>query len=129
MGCRRVLIAGGGGGRFDHQLAVLQLFERTELAQMWLTAHEHMEVITELSRFRGHRGSTVSFFPLTGSVDGLASRGLRWSLDGLRFARGHASISNVVVAEQWQVSVNRGRLLMIRNLDSIPVPAGDTWQS
>ena len=122
LGCRRVIVAGGGGGRFDHQLAVLGLFERDPRLQVWLTAAEHVEVIAGTARFRGQRHSTVSLFPLTAAVSGLASRGLRWPLDGLAFRRGWASVSNVVVADEWQVTVRRGRLLLVRNLAPLPIP-------
>ena len=121
-GCTRIIVAGGGGGRFDHQLAVLGLFERDPRLQVWLTEAEHMEVIEGCAHFRGHLGCTVSLFPLSGTAEGLASCGLRWPLDGIRLRRGYASVSNVVVANDWQVAVETGRLLMIRNLGRLPVP-------
>ena len=121
-GCARIIVAGGGGGRFDHQLAVLGLFERDPRLQVWLTAAEHMEAIAGSARFRAHRGCTVSLFPLSGSAGGLSSRGLRWPLDGMRLRRGYASVSNVVVADEWRVTVETGRLLMIRNLERLPIP-------
>ena len=122
QGCTRIIVAGAGGGRFDHQLAVLGLFERDARLQVWLTAAEHMEAIAGRARFRSHRGCTVSLFPLSGTAAGLSSRGLRWPLDGIRLRRGHASVSNVVVADEWQVAVETGRLLMIRNLARLPIP-------
>ena len=121
-GCDRIIVAGGGGGRFDHQLAVLGLFERDPRLVVWLTAAEHMEVVAGHAHFRAHRGCTVSLFPLSGTADGLSSRGLRWPLDGIRLRRGFASVSNVVVADEWQVAVETGRLLMIRNLERLPIP-------
>ena len=124
LGCVRVIVAGGGGGRFDHQLAVLGLFERDRRLRVWLTAAEHMEVIAGTAHFSGQRHSTVSLFPLSATVSGLASRGLRWPLDGLCFPRGFASVSNVVVADEWQVTVGQGRMLMVRNLARLPIPPG-----
>ena len=124
LGCVRVIVAGAGGGRFDHQLAVLGLFERDPRLRVWLTAAEHMEVIAGTARFSGHRHSTVSLFPLSATVSGLASCGLRWPLDGLCFQRGYASVSNVVVSDEWQVTVGQGRMLMVRNLAPLPIPPG-----
>jgi thiamine pyrophosphokinase len=49
---------------------------------------------------------------------------LRWPLDGLDFPRGFASVSNVVVADEWQVTVASGRMLMVRNLAPLPIPPG-----
>lgn len=124
LGCMRVIVAGAGAGRFDHQLAVLGLFERDRRLRVWLTAAEHMEAIAGTAHFSGHRHSTVSLFPLSSEVSGLASRGLRWPLDGLCFQRGFASVSNVVVTDEWQVTVGRGRMLLIRNLAPLPIPPG-----
>ena len=124
LGCVRVIVAGAGGGRFDHQLAVLGLFERDPRLRVWLTAAEHMEAIAGTARFSGHRHSTVSLFPLSATASGLASRGLRWPLDGLCFQRGFASVSNVVVTDEWQLTVRRGRMLMVRNLAPLPIPPG-----
>ena len=124
LGCSRIIVAGGGGGRFDHQLAVLGLFERDCRPRIWLTAAEHMEVIAGTVRFHGHRHCTVSLFPLSATVAGVSSRGLRWPLDGLDFPRGFASVSNVVVADEWQVTVASGRMLMVRNLAPLPIPPG-----
>ena len=121
-GCGCIIVAGGGGGRFDHQLAVLGLFERDRRLRVWLTGTEHIEVVAGRARFRGHRGCTVSLFPLSGGAAGLSSRGLRWPLDGIVLRRGFASVSNVVIADEWQVAVDTGRLLMIRNLERLPVP-------
>ena len=64
----------------------------------------------------------MSLFPLSGAAAGLSSRGLRWPLDGMLLRRGHASVSNVVVADEWQVAVESGRLLMVRNLERLPIP-------
>ncbi len=122
LGCRRVIVAGGGGGRVDHLLGVLGLFQRDRRPRVWLTAAEHMEVIEDRARFAGHRNCTVSLFPLTAVADGLRSVGLRWPLDGIRLRRGYASLSNVVVADRWEVSVRTGRLLMVRNLAPLPIP-------
>ena len=123
LGCRRVIVAGGGGGRIDHLLGVFGLFQRDPRLQVWLTAGEHMEVIDGSAQFHGHRDCTVSLFPLTETAESLGSRGLRWPLDGLCLRRGYGSLSNVVVADEWRVSVGRGRLLMIRNLAQLPLPA------
>lgn len=122
FGCSTIFVAGGGGGRFDHQLSILGLFERDPRMKLWLTSSEHIEAIDSEACFRGHQNCTISFFPLTSTVTLLSSCGLRWPLDGLRFKRGSGSISNVVIAEEWKVNVHSGRVLMIRNLAILPIP-------
>ena len=44
-GCRRPILAGGGGGRLDHLLGLLLLFERDPLPALWLTDREEVRVI------------------------------------------------------------------------------------
>jgi thiamine pyrophosphokinase len=114
FGCTTARIVGGGGIRFDHQLAVLQLFRRDTLLTEWLTAHEHMLVISDRELFAGWRGATVSIFALSGSVAGVASVGLRWPLNGIELSPTRASISNQVVADTFELSVASGRLLLVR---------------
>lgn len=116
LGCGPVTIAGGGGGRLDHLLGIVGLFERERPPQAWYTAVEHVQLVEGELAVEGCRGQTVSFFPLGEGASGLSSRGLRWPLDGLAWRRGQAGISNVVEAEGFRVSVRRGRLLMVRLL-------------
>ena len=122
LGANQLIVAGGGGGRFDHQLALLRLFETEKKLQVWLTESEVMTVIRDYSKFLGYENSTISFFPLTDFVQINYSTGLRWSLDGLRLERGQPSVSNVITDHVCQVSLKSGRLLMIRNLTNLEVP-------
>ena len=115
-GCTEVRIAGGGGGRMDHLLGLVALFERSPAPSVWITHQEHVQVIhgPGAAEFAGYRGQTVSFFPLSDGAAGLGSSGLKWSLDGLEWQPGHAGISNVVTDERMRVEIARGSLLMVR---------------
>lgn len=113
-GCDEITIAGGGGGRIDHLLAVAGLFEREAPPRAWLTDREEIHLVQGAAFFSGWRGSTVSVFPLGEVASELSSRGLRWPLDGLRMRRGWAGISNVATADQVRITVGHGRLLVIR---------------
>ncbi len=115
-GCDDITIAGGGGGRLDHLLALSLLFERDRPPHRWVTDREDLRLVDGEACFDGWRGSTVSVFPLGDGASGLFSEGLRWPLDGLTFARGWAGISNVADADRVRVGVGRGRLLVVRSL-------------
>jgi thiamine pyrophosphokinase len=115
-GCRQVVLAGGGGGRLDHLLAVLGLFEREAPPLAWYTAGERVERVEGEAVLAGCRGLRVSFFPLGGPAGGLSSTGLKWPLDGLEWPRGYGGVSNLVTADPARVRVGRGSLLMIREL-------------
>ena len=115
LGCDRVVIAGGGGGRLDHLLYIVGLFERETLPICWITAHEHVEAIRGTASYPGWVGDTVSFLPLSKGAAIERSEGLRWPLDGLRWKPGEGGVSNVVTASPMRVTMAEGALLMIRS--------------
>jgi len=115
-GCDDVTIAGGGGGRLDHLLALALLFEREGAPRRWVTDREDVRLVDGEASFDGWRGSTVSVFPLGEGAAELFSEGLRWPLGGLAFARGWAGLSNVADDDRVRVGVGRGRLLVVRSL-------------
>lgn len=115
-GCRHVVLAGGGGGRLDHLLALVDLFERQPPPEAWLTAREEVRAVEGRRILSGCRGLRVSFFPLGCGVSGLSSSGLKWPLDGLRWSRGQEGVSNLILEDRASVGVARGRLLMILEL-------------
>lgn len=98
-GLGRVVLAGGGGGRLDHLLAVRALLERPDGPDEWLTRMERVVRLQEPARFSVAPGSTVSVFPLAGGASGMKSSGLKWPLDGLWWDPGHFGVSNVAVAD------------------------------
>jgi thiamine pyrophosphokinase len=116
-GIRSIVLAGGGGGRLDHLLAVAGLFERESPPAAWYTALERVERVDGEARLSGCRGRRVSFFPLGAAAGGLSSEGLKWPLDGLEWPRGRGGISNLVTADPAWVRIGRGSLLMIRELE------------
>jgi len=115
-GCTAVTIAGGGGGRLDHLLAVAALFERETPPERWITASADAFLVEGERVFDGWGGSTVSVFPLGGQAEEMESTGLRWPLNGLVFRRGYAGISNEAVGRFVRIRVGRGRLLVVRSL-------------
>lgn len=117
-GCKRIILAGGGGGRLDHILSIVQLLERIDGPDIWLTSRERIEVIDAIIEFTGKEGEVISFLPLDPVVRGISSTGLKWPLDTMyweRGKRGVSGISNCVTASEVRVGVDEGRLLMIRN--------------
>ncbi|HSV94031.1 MAG TPA: thiamine diphosphokinase, partial [Desulfobacterales bacterium] len=94
-GCDDITIAGGGGGRLDHLLALALLFERDYPPRRWVTDNEDVRLVEGEACFDGWRGSTVSVFPLGNGAADLSSEGLRWPLEGVAFARGWSGVSNV----------------------------------
>jgi thiamine pyrophosphokinase len=114
-GCTDVTLAGGGGGRIDHLLAIAALFERERPPLRWLTDREEIILIEGEREFTGWERSTVSVFPLGAVASDLSSSGLQWPLDGLEFPRGYGGISNRVTGRRVVIKVGIGKLLVIRS--------------
>jgi thiamine pyrophosphokinase len=116
LGYGRVVLAGGGGGRLDHLLAIVDLFEREPPPAAWFTAREEVRRVEGELALTGCKGLRVSFFPLGHGASGLKSAGLKWPLDGLEWSRGQEGVSNLVTEDRALIWVGRGRLLMIQEL-------------
>ncbi|HEB11158.1 MAG TPA: thiamine diphosphokinase, partial [Spirochaetales bacterium] len=52
-GYKRIILAGGGGGRLDHILSIAQLLERIDGPDIWLTSRERIVVIDSIIEFSG----------------------------------------------------------------------------
>ncbi len=115
MGCTYVVIAGGGGGRMDHALAIAMLFERENPPGRWITEKEDISLVEGEMELPGRIGGIVSLFPIGAAAEGLHSEGLKWPLDGLAFRRGYGGISNLIIGDKVRIRVGKGRLLMIKN--------------
>lgn len=120
-GCSEVVIGGGGGGRLDHILGIVMLFERDRPPRRWITENEDIRLVDGEIELVDLKGALVSFFPLGTEAAELASEGLKWPLDGLVFRRGYAGISNLVTDDTARVRVGRGRILMVRSFAGVGV--------
>jgi thiamine pyrophosphokinase len=109
-----VWLLGGAGGRMDHWWSNLRLAAREPALTRWLTRHEEAWNLGPGSRLALQPG-TISVFPLGSGPWKIRSEGLRWPLDGVDFSRWH-SLSNEVGAEGAHVSVETGRVLVLRPL-------------
>ncbi|GHT77523.1 hypothetical protein FACS1894130_02110 [Spirochaetia bacterium] len=118
QGCGEVTLAGGGGGRTDHLLAIRALFERERTPDRWVTAREDIRCLREGGVFAadGGRGATpmgISVFPLGIGPWKAESRFLKWPLDALAWDRGFFGISNVAPQGNFEIRAIRGRFLVM----------------
>jgi len=128
-GCDAVWIAGGGGGRLDHLLAVRSLFERNDFPSRWVTSaediyclekcvpekkdDEKINCVNSEINFSLPLNSMVSVFPLGAGEWSAASRGLKWPLDNVIWNRGLFGISNRNLSETFSIRIINGRFMII----------------
>jgi thiamine pyrophosphokinase len=113
-----ITIAGGlGGERLDHSLGNLLLLALPSLRDLDVRVVDHaaeaFSIWTE-RQITGQPGEYVSLLPLTPSVEGVRTSGLRYPLFGERLVQGHTrGVSNELVAPLATISVEAGCLLAI----------------
>lgn len=99
-GYETIVMAGGGGGRLDHLLALRALLERPSGPDEWLCSESRVVRLQEPRLFHVGAGTRVSVFPLSGGAAGMRSEGLQWPLAGLSWDQSHFGISNMATADE-----------------------------
>jgi thiamine pyrophosphokinase len=112
-GCEHIILAGGGGGRLDHVLAIRALFERPSGPDEWLTHGERLVRIHTPRCFKLKPGSLVSIFPLAAGARGMVSSGLKWPLAGLSWGPGDFGVSNLALEAIIEIVPGDGALIVV----------------
>ena len=117
-GCGEVWLAGGGGGRTDHLLAIRSIFERQKAPDRWFTAGEEIFCLKEGQTrcVEAAIGSIVSVFPLGLGPWQAESRGLKWPLSGVAWKTGGFSLSNVAQEAPFEIKSEKGDFLVIMGI-------------
>ena len=113
-----LVILGGLGGRFDHQLAnahvLAQALERGVNAEL-RDENTKVRLINNACRLCKQDGILVTLVPLTTTVEGIVTEGLQYSLKdeslSIGFARG---VSNQIADEWAVISIKSGLLFVIQ---------------
>lgn len=114
LGFREIVLIGGGGGRLDHIIGILWLFEREKSPDLWVTDHETVVKVEGTFSCATEKGERISLFPLSDIIQELDSEGLKWNIGGLSWKRGDMGISNEATGNSIRITVDGGKLLMIR---------------
>jgi len=135
-GCDEIWLAGGGGGRTDHLLAIHSLFERPSPPDRWFTAREEIFCLKDGHTLNSHMlviaaacagnfdalrsaarkspvSSRVSVFPLSEGPWEAESAGLKWPLKALPWNKGFYGLSNEAENGAFEIRSVRGRFLVI----------------
>ena len=124
LGADRLIICGATGGRTDHLLANVLLLAHGALASIDACLVDGRETV-RLLRAKGERAHVeiegtpddlISLLPLGADATGVTTGGLLYPLKDETLHLGEArGVSNVFTGSRAQVSLRRGRLLIIHN--------------
>ena len=117
--CGTLIIIGGGEGRLDHTLALKALFGGNNPPTVWYTAREMIRSIEGSVEIHGEPGSAVSFFTTGCGPWKVGSTGLHWELGFVDWNIDTISLSNRINRNSAVVTVEKGRLLMIRPIQDV----------
>ncbi len=118
LGPERVLVLGSAGGRLDHLLGGLLLLASDRYAGVQVDAQlgpAAAHVIRGARLLAGDAGELISLFAVNGPAFGVVTDGLVYPLRGEMLAPGSSrGLSNVFVAAEARVTLERGVLLAVR---------------
>jgi thiamine pyrophosphokinase len=116
-GASEIRICAALGGRFDQQLGNLFLLGRADLAEKDIRLEDgetEVFLVRSACLVEGQEGDTVSLLPMGAAAHGVRTRGLRYPLNGeTLYPEWTRGISNELLAEQGQVSLERGILVLV----------------
>jgi thiamine pyrophosphokinase len=117
-GARKLVVVGGGGGRFDHLVANVLLLASPRFAAVTVEAlvpGARFAVVHRYAVLHGAPGSLVSLLPVGGPATGVRTEGLRFPLRGEELLPGSTrGVSNVMLEPDATVSVERGAVLALQ---------------
>ncbi len=118
-GFKEILLVGVLGGRLDHTLANLFLLTLPQLEGLKVTIEngsEELFMIRDHAQITGQVGEVVSLIPFNGPVSGVQTTHLQYPLNReTLFPHRSRGISNVMLNEEAEVSIESGLLLCIHS--------------
>ena len=114
----RVVVIGGTGGRFDHEISAVGLIGSDRWAGIdeldWISSRGRAYVVRRRRILHGDVGATVSLVPVGGPVTGLTTMGLHWELEGDDLQPGSTrGVSNVMRGPVADIRLDSGCLLVV----------------
>ena len=122
-GATEITVLGATGTRLDHVLANVNLLGiglEEDVSIELVDAHNRIRMISDsLEIERTHQfGSFVSILPVKGDAKGVCLKGMKYPLENAEIACfSSLGISNEIIADRAQISVEQGTLLVIESRD------------
>lgn len=96
LGAGSITIIGGGGGRLDHLLGIITLFESDLAPNYWYTHREIVIYVKGKYKLDKYFKHNVSIYPLGKNICRINSFGLKWDLDKVNWQYKSIGISNYI---------------------------------
>ncbi len=118
LGPKKVVVVGGLGGRLDHTLANTLLLEKAARIGVAIeieSEEERVFVVSDrLCLKQVAEGDLISLLPISEVVEGVLTKGLRFSLEHESLARASSrGISNEITSVPAEIQIDRGLLLVV----------------
>lgn len=114
---RQIVIVAALGGRLDQTLGNLSLLTDVRLSTLDVRLDDGVEEIfacRDQAQIHGRGGDIVSLIPWQGTVTGIQTQGLRWTLDNESLYPDRTrGISNEMTGDTASVSIGSGLLLIV----------------
>lgn len=113
IGVNNVTLIGGGGGRLDHLLGIVSIFE-TELApKQWVTHNEVIFFVSGYFNLDNYIGYNISVYPLGAIVCRIESFGLKWDLNMVDWNFKSVGISNYIQNKNAWINTGDNNIMLI----------------
>lgn len=122
-GAEEIHIFGATGTRLDHTFANMGLLEKPMRKKVpcWLIdGHNRITMIDSdtIVRKENSFGKYLSLIPYSDKVTGVTLKGLKYPLENYTFVKGNSlGVSNEITAEQAEIGIKSGELLLIMSKD------------
>jgi len=120
-GATEITIIGAIGSRMDHTIAnisLLYLMLTKGVKGRIINENNEIYLVRDSIKIMGRAGDIVSLLPFTLEVSGIYTTGLKYPLvDGTMKMGIPYGVSNVMVANEAEIKIKNGLLLVIRSKD------------
>ncbi len=112
-GITEYILIGGGEGRLDHVISLLDSYSGKNYPEIWITEKEIIYTVANSLNLQLASGSCISLFNPCSQETTISTEGLVWELLNEKIIRGKSSISNRNFCEKIRIIVINGGIVLV----------------
>lgn len=119
MNAEKIFVFAGIGSRIDHTLANIQLLSKFENATL-VNENNQIKMLCDNSSVVIEKGKNyyISLIPMTPKAEGVTAKGMAYPLENAcMYMDSSLGISNYVTEDKAEISLKKGKLLVIKAKD------------